>query len=253
MIKKLIVGNWKMNLSVAESAALAGRVEKGADEYLDTVDVVVCPSFLAVATVAQAVKKLPIGVQDAYFADSGAFTGEVSAAQANEFAKYAIIGHSERRHIFGETNETVARKAAACLRNGLTPIICVGETQHEREEGETKQVLSDQLATGLTMLTSEDATKTIIAYEPVWAIGSGDSATPDQVAEAAVIITGVVKEMFGEEAASGLKLLYGGSVDADSAAAYLGTEGVDGLLVGGASIREHEFNSIIKKASDGKS
>lgn len=252
MRNKLIVGNWKMNLSVAESTDLAARVEKGVAKHLGSVDVVLCPAFIAVASVAKAIKKLPVGVQNVYFTDHGAFTGEVSAAQAGEVASYAIVGHSERRHLFGETNELVARKAAACLRNGLTPIICVGETQHEREDGETKQVINDQLATGLTMLTAEDMAKTVIAYEPVWAIGGGDHASPEQVAKALTVIRGVVREMFGEETVGSSRLLYGGSVDADSAGAYMGLEEVDGLLVGGASLNDHEFNAIVKKASDGK-
>ncbi|MEX0748820.1 MAG: triose-phosphate isomerase [Candidatus Saccharimonadales bacterium] len=252
MSKTLIAGNWKMHLTAEQSRGLAERVEKTAVKYSKAVDVVVCPTHVCLPAVAAVTKKLSVGAQNIYFADEGAFTGEVSANQVKEFVRYVIVGHSERRHVFGELNEMVARKAAACLRHNLTPIICVGEIGYERDHGETVQVLNDQIATGLTMLTAAEIEQIVIAYEPVWAIGTGENAKPEDVAAAARTINQAIQEMFGAAAASKCRILYGGSVTAATAASYLALEEISGLLVGGASLNEHEFNDIVEQASHDK-
>lgn len=251
MSRPLIAGNWKMHLNVQESCTLAEQVEAQARTYSDTVETAIFPSFIAISSVKPLVDSAVTGAQNVYFADEGAFTGEVAAAQVNDMADYAIVGHSERRYVFGETDETIARKTAACIRNHITPIVCVGETLHEREENETVQVLNDQISTGLTMVTSEDVAGSVIAYEPVWAIGTGENAQPEDVSSAIRTIRRAIGEMFGQKTADQVRLLYGGSVSAETAGSYLDLEEVDGLLVGGASLKEHEFNAIIERAANG--
>lgn len=241
-----------MNLGLEQSQSLAERVETAAAECAEEVETVVFPGLHALSSVKQDLDSTKLGTQNIYYADEGAFTGEVSAAQVAELATYALVGHSERRHIFGETDETIARKAAACIRNDITPFVCIGETQHEREEGETTQVLNDQIATNLTMLTSQDVIDSVIAYEPVWAIGTGNNARPDDVEEAFTIIRRAISETFGEKTAEAVRVIYGGSVSSDTAGAYLDLDSVDGLLIGGASLNYQEFNTIIKRAAHGK-
>lgn len=253
MSKKLIAGNWKMHLSVDDSRSLAEGVATSVADYTDSVDVVVCPGTVAITEVSRALKETPVqvGAQNIYHTDEGAFTGETSAVQIKDHAEYVITGHSERRQIFHETNEDVARKVAACIRSEMTPILCVGETGYERDHGETTQVINDQLATCLTMLVASDVEAMVVAYEPVWAIGTGENAKPDDVSRAVATIRSTIKEMFGEKSSQGTRVLYGGSVKADTAGSYLDLEGVDGLLVGGASLDENEFVSIVERASNG--
>lgn len=251
MSKPLIAGNWKMHLSEPESRGLAEQVEAQAAAYTDTVETAVFPSSIALSSVNSLVESTATGVQNIYFADEGAFTGEIAAAQVSDVVDYAIVGHSERRYIFGETDETVARKTAACIRNHITPIVCVGETLHERQENETVQVLNDQISTGLTMITSEDVAGSVIAYEPVWAIGTGENAKPEDVASAARTIDRAIGEMFGRKTADQVRVLYGGSVSSETAGSYLDLEEISGLLVGGASLKEHEFKAIIERAANG--
>lgn len=241
-----------MHLNVSQSCALAKRIEKQSRAFSEQVDTAIFPSMVAFSDVSSLVETTAPGVQNVYFADEGAFTGEVAAAQVAGQAGYAIVGHSERRYIFNETDETVARKAAACIRNGITPIICVGETQHEREENETVQVLNDQIATGLTMLTADDVIESVVAYEPVWAIGTGESARPEDTASAIQIIRRAIGEMFGQATKDTVRVLYGGSVTQNTAGTYLDLDEVDGLLVGGASLKEQEFNGIIERAAHGQ-
>lgn len=252
MSKPLIAGNWKMHLRLDQSQSLAEKVETCAAEYAEAVEVAVFPSMHALVRVEPQLEYAQLGAQNVYYADEGAYTGEVSATQAAELAGYAIVGHSERRYIFGENNETIARKTSACIRNGLSPLVCIGETQHEREEGETTQVINDQIATGLTMLTTDDVANITIAYEPVWAIGTGNYARPEDVESAIKTLRHAIRETFGQAAADSVRVLYGGSVNADTAGSYLDLDTVNGLLVGGASLREDEFNAIIKRAADGE-
>lgn len=250
MSKTLIAGNWKMNLAVSSAEELATGVEESAAQN-SAVEVAVFPSAHLLTTVEAQLHATALGIQNVYFADEGAFTGEIAAAQAAELVSYAIVGHSERRQMFSETDEMLARKMAACIRNGLTPILCVGETQHEREELETTQVLNDQLSTGLTMLTAEDVAQSVVAYEPVWAIGTGHNAKPEDVDAAIATIRHNIGESFGARAAESVRVLYGGSVDHESVGSYLDIDRVDGLLVGGASLDISQFSAIIERANSG--
>lgn len=247
--KKLIVGNWKMNLNTNEASLylhkLAGMIEVHRD-----VEVVVAPTLLALQSLSLQVnrRQFKLAVQNLYWRDHGAFTGEVSATQLRGVADYAIVGHSERRHIFGETNKDVRSKVQAAVRNNIKPILCIGETAGERTDGETNDVLHDQLVGGLANITSEELQEIAVAYEPVWAIGTGNNALPEDVKKAVRAIRSQIKHLYGAEAAKELRVLYGGSVTADSAASYLAVEGIDGLLIGGASLDAHAFSTIVEKA-----
>jgi triosephosphate isomerase len=247
-----------MNLDLASARALVSelRVRLGAAPKLD---VAVCPSFVYLFPMAKAVVDSPIhlGAQDCHHEPSGAFTGEISAAMVKETGcTYVILGHSERRHtigpegpdgrIHGETDEMVSRKCRAALAAGLTPIVCVGETLAQRDEGQTQEVLTRQVHGSLAGLDTAGLTRTVIAYEPVWAIGTGRNATPEQAQEAHLHIRTILGERFGRAAADGVRILYGGSVKADNAAALMKSADVDGALVGGASLKAPEFLSIIE-------
>lgn len=247
--KKLIVGNWKMNLTMHEASlyvhSLAGMVPVHRD-----VEVVLAPTLLTLQSLSLQVdhRQFKLAVQNLYWRDNGAFTGEVSAAQLHGLVDYAIIGHSERRHIFHETDKDIRNKVQAALRNGIKPILCIGETAGERTAGETKEVLHDQLIGGLANVTSDEMDVIAIAYEPVWAIGTGNNATPDDVRMAERAIRHQIKHLYGDAAANAVRVLYGGSVTAESAADYLAIEGIDGLLIGGASLNAHAFTAIVEKA-----
>lgn len=249
MRKKLIVGNWKMNFSVHEASLylhkLAGMVPVHRD-----VEVVLAPTMLAVQALSLQIDRhqFKLAVQNFYWRDHGAFTGEVSAAQLHGIADYGIIGHSERRHIFHETEKDIRNKVQAAMRSGIKPILCVGETAGERAEGETKAVLHDQLASGLANVTSDELEMITVAYEPVWAIGTGNNATVADVSRVTAAIRSQIKHLYGPAAAEQVRVLYGGSVTAASAADYLAINGIDGLLVGGASLDAHAFTDIVIKA-----
>lgn len=246
--KKLIVGNWKMNLTTQEASlylhSLAGIVKVRRD-----VEVVLAPTLLALQSLSLQVdrRQFKLAVQNLYWRDHGAFTGEVSAAQLHGIVNYAIVGHSERRHIFHETDKDTRNKVAAALRNHIVPILCIGETASERAMGETADVIHDQLIGGLANVTSEELEHIVIAYEPVWAIGTGDNALPHDVIKAVAAIRSQIKHLYGVKAVDSVRILYGGSVTASSAADYLAIDGIDGLLVGGASLDAHEFTEIISK------
>jgi len=247
--KKLIAGNWKMNLNTHEASLyvhkLAGMVKVHRD-----VEVVLAPTLLALQSLSLQIdrRQFKLAVQNLYWRDSGAFTGEVSAAQLHGVVDYAIIGHSERRHIFGETDKDIRAKVQAAIRNDIKPILCIGETAAERADGEANDVLHDQLVGGLANVTGEELENVAIAYEPVWAIGTGNNALPSDVEKAVTAIRSQIKHLYGAKAAGNVRILYGGSVKADSAADYLAVDGIDGLLIGGASLDAHEFNEIVKKA-----
>ena len=193
-------------------------------------------------------RKFKLAAQNAYYKDAGAFTGEVSFTMLRDLVHYCLIGHSERRHIFNETLEEVQDKVAAAYRNGITPILCVGETKTERLNKETNQVIEDQMTSALANITSSEIETLVIAYEPVWAIGTGDVATPDQARSAAKLIRNCVASMFGKEASEKVRILYGGSVTSDVSLSFLKTEGIDGLLVGGASLNYMQFSEIVDAA-----
>jgi triosephosphate isomerase (TIM) len=248
-IKKLIVGNWKMNLTVHESSLYLHKLGASLKNHR-TVEVVLAPSVLALQSLSlqKERKMFKLAAQNLYWKDEGAFTGEVSAHQLRGLVSYALIGHSERRHTFGEHDKDVRNKVQAAMRHGITPILCIGETAHERASKETSGVLHDQIVGGLANLTSEEVAEVVIAYEPVWAIGTGDNALPSDVDAAVHIIRRQIEHLYGRTTAAAVRVLYGGSVSSHNAGAYLASNAVDGLLVGGASLKAHEFETIVEAA-----
>jgi triosephosphate isomerase len=249
MSKKLIVGNWKMHFSTGQASLYLHKLDQVVPSYRD-VEVVLCPNMLALQSLSLQVnhRKFRLGAQNCYYEDAGAFTGEVSATQMRGLVHYIIVGHSERRHIFGETNKQIALKVQAVLRNGIQPILCVGETKHERREGEMAHVIHDQVVSGLRNVSSDEIENVVIAYEPVWAIGTGDVASTDDAVKAAKLIRKHVRALFGDKAAEQVRVLYGGSVDGSNDAGFMHAEGIDGLLVGGASLKAPVFRAIIESA-----
>lgn len=247
--KKLIIGNWKMNLNVHDSSLYLHRLAKNVKAHRN-VEVVIAPTMLALQTLSLQInhRQFKLAAQNFYWRDHGAYTGEVSATQLRGIVSYGLVGHSERRHVFQETDKDTRAKVQAAIRNGIRPILCVGETAGERAAGETSDAIHDQLLGGLANITSDELSDVIIAYEPVWAIGTGNNAVPTDVVQAVTSIRSQLKHLYGAKAADTVQVLYGGSVTADSAADYLAIEGVDGLLVGGASLDEKAFSSIIEKA-----
>jgi triosephosphate isomerase len=243
-------GNWKLNGSIAESIALATDVRNGV-ATLRNADVVVAPSFTALHAVAKRLEEGPVAVaaQNCHFEDKGAFTGEVSAPQlADVGCKYVILGHSERRQLFGELDAAVNLKTRAALRAGLSPIICVGETLAERDAGETLGRVQAQIEAAIADVSEADLARCLIAYEPVWAIGTGRTATPAQAQEVHAAIRATVARKFAGVAAS-LRILYGGSMKPDNVRALMAEADVDGGLVGGASLQAESFVRMVKEGS----
>lgn len=247
--KKLVVGNWKMNLGVHEASLYVHKLATLVKTHRN-VEVVLAPTTLTLQSLSLQVdhKQFKLAAQNLYWRDEGAFTGEVSARQLHGVAQYAIIGHSERRHIFGEHDKDIRNKVQAAVRNGINPILCIGETAGERAAGETLDILHDQLVGGLANVTSEELEDIAIAYEPVWAIGTGQNALPEDVERAERAIRSQLTHLYGEKAAKEVRVLYGGSVNKDSAAGYLATDGIDGLLIGGASLDGEVFAAIVEQA-----
>lgn len=251
-MKTYIVGNWKLNFTVGEASIYLHKILKTLPNYRD-VDVVVAPSLIALQPLSLQIDrhKMKLAAQNAFYRDYGAFTGEVSFSQLRGLVDYAIIGHSERRYILREDDKMVAKKVAAAIRNRITPILCIGETESERAFGETADVIRDQLIGGLSEVADDDLDKIIIAYEPVWAISSSKSAkiaTPDEVAEVVKLIRKVIADTYGKGLAEKVPVLFGGSVNTSNAGAYLTVPGVNGLLIGGASLILNEFVDIIETA-----
>ena len=247
--KKLIVGNWKMNLTVHEASLYVHKLASAVKNHRN-VEVVLAPSMLGLQSLSLQVERrqFKLAAQNLYWRDEGAFTGEVSAHQLRGLVEYALIGHSERRHIFGEHDKDVRAKVQAAVRHGITPILCVGETAHERATGETAGVLHDQIVGGLANLTADEVSELVVAYEPVWAIGTGDNAVPADVEAAIKLIRRQIEHLYGKTVAATVRVLYGGSVNAANANSYLMAEGVDGLLVGGASLKAEEFAQMTELA-----
>lgn len=250
----LIVGNWKMYKTLKDGQELAVALRR--ELYnVENVEIVICPPYTLLAYLADALEasNIALGGQDAYWQEEGAFTGEVSPLMLRDAGcKFVIIGHSERRQYFCETNEVVNKKLKASLRNGLTPIFCVGETLAEREAGKTFQVLDDQVKNGLKDMAEADIAGLIIAYEPVWAIGTGKTAAPAEAQEAHKYIRNLLKMMYNEEVSSAVRILYGGSVKPENIAALMNEPDVDGGLVGGASLKAETFIGIVKGAGSVK-
>ena len=256
-MKTYIVGNWKLNFNVGEASIYLHKLLKKIPNYRD-LEVVVAPSTIAIQPLSLQVDrhKMKLGAQNAFYRDYGAFTGETSFTQLRGVVDYCIIGHSERRHIFGEDDKMVAKKVAAAIRNKITPILCIGETESERAFGETADVIRDQLIGGLSEVSDDELDKVIVAYEPVWAISSTKAsklAAPDDIADAVKLIRKNLTEVYGEKVAEKVPVLFGGSVNPSNAGAYLTVPGVNGLLIGGSSLILSEFIDIIEVAKRVKS
>lgn len=251
--KKLIVGNWKMHLNVSQASLYLHRLQEKVPHHTD-VEVVLTPSLLALQPLSVQLdrKKFRLAAQNAYFKDEGAFTGEVSFTMLRDLVHYVIVGHSERRIHFNESLELVRDKVAAALRNEITPILCVGETQVERRAGETRQVLHDQVASAVSHLTTAEAESIVIAYEPIWAISTfgHQIAKPDEVKKEMDFIRHQIYGLFGKKVSEKIRVLYGGSVDDHIAGGYLSIEGCDGALIGGASLNYEKFARIVEMAHD---
>lgn len=248
--KTFIAGNWKMNKTVAEAAELLAALAARTGQT-GQVDVAVCPPFTTLASAVAALKDSPVmvGAQNVHWAESGAFTGEISAAMLKELAvDCVIIGHSERRQYFGETDATVNQRTKAALAAGLLPIVCVGETLAEREAGQTEQVVKTQTEAGLAGIDPAQAARITLAYEPVWAIGTGKTATPEMAQDVHAFLRGVLVAMFGSETAGQIRIQYGGSMKPDNAAELLAQPDIDGGLIGGASLKAEDFLAIVASA-----
>lgn len=247
--KKIIIGNWKMNLNMHEASLYLHQLSKIVKVRRD-VEVVLAPTTLTLQSLSLQVnlRQFKLAAQNFYWRDHGSYTGEVSATQLRGIVQYGLVGHSERRHVFNETDKDIRNKVAAAIRNGIRPILCVGETAWERSNGETHDVLRDQLNCALANITSGELDQVIIAYEPVWAIGTEQNALPADVTAAVRAIRKQIEHLYGANIADTIQVLYGGSVTADSAADYLNLSGIDGLLVGAASLDVHMFCEIIEKA-----
>ncbi|HNR66699.1 MAG TPA: triose-phosphate isomerase [bacterium] len=248
MRKRIIAGNWKMNKTVSEAAALAEQLARK-NHDADLVEVVVCPPFTSLAAVRDALKGTAIGLgaQNMHWEKSGAYTGEISAEMVvSTGCRYVIIGHSERRQYFAESDEMVNRKILAALQTELTPIVCVGELLDERQSDQTEIVINRQVRGAFAHLDDVQASRVVLAYEPVWAIGTGQVATPEQAQEVHAFIRSLIRQMYGDAVADGLRIQYGGSMKASNAAELLRQPDVDGGLIGGASLDADSFWGIVK-------
>jgi triosephosphate isomerase len=255
MSRTLVVANWKMHLNASQASLLLHRLHERIKIYRD-VEVVLAPSMLVLQPLSVQIdrRKFRLAAQNAYQKDEGAFTGEVSFTMLQDLVHYAIIGHSDRRYKFGEDLPMIRDKVSAAVRNGISPILCVGETRHEKRGGETQQVIHDQLITGLSDLVARDLENVVIAYEPVWALSSGtdyshhEIPTPDRIEKAVKTIRNNIEQLFGPKAAKRVRILYGGSASSSTAFGMMSIEGIDGLLVGGASLNYVEFSRIVDAA-----
>ncbi len=247
----LVMGNWKMHGTLAEARALAGAIRDSLKRPRG-VDVVLCPPFTVLAAVAEVLAGSPIrvGGQNCHWEASGAHTGEISPAMlVDAGSRYVLVGHSERRREMGETDEQINRKAHAALAHGLTPVLCIGETADERRQGLTFTTVEGQLRAGLAGLAPEAIVKLVLAYEPVWAIGTGVNATPAQAAEVHGYLRGLLSELTSKETAQLIRIVYGGSVKADHVDALAAEPEIDGALVGGASLNAQGFVAIARKTA----
>ena len=250
--KVIIAGNWKMNKNAAEGRELveALKAELQCSCY-DQVDIVVCPPFTTIGAVVEAAKgsRIKVGAQNIHWAANGAFTGEISGDMLKTSGvEYVIIGHSERRQYFGETDATVNGRLKAAIAAGLKPIVCIGELLEEREGGLTEKVLTTQIRGGFDGISAEDMAEIVVAYEPVWAIGTGKTATPDIAQETHAHIRKELAAMFGEEVAAKVRIQYGGSMKADNARELVAQADIDGGLIGGAALKADSFVALINEA-----
>jgi triosephosphate isomerase len=245
----LIAGNWKMNTTVDEATALVGKMIEALDK-IENVEKVFCPPFVSLAAVAEIVKdsSIKLGAQNMHFEDKGAYTGEVSPLMLAGLCKFVIIGHSERRQYFNETDEIINKKLKAALRYEIKPILCIGEKLEENEAGMTEEVVSHQLESALTDVFNPSGT--VIAYEPVWAIGSGRSANSEQANKTINLIRQRVADLYDKAVAQNIRILYGGSVTDENIAEFIKQTEIDGALVGGASLKTEQFINIVRQTSE---
>jgi len=251
MRKKIIAGNWKMNVKPSETAALVKGVAEATKGFAN-VEVVCCTPAIDIpaAVAAAAGTNVGVGAENAHWEEKGAFTGEISTGMlVDAGAKYVIVGHSERRQYFGETDETVNKRARAVMAAGLTAIVCIGETLEEREAGRLVEVIERQMNVGLKDVTAADCAKLVIAYEPVWAIGTGKTATPDQAQEVHALIRATLAKLVGAETAETVRIQYGGSMKPSNAAELLAKKDIDGGLIGGAALKAADFAGIVAAAN----
>lgn len=249
MGKTLIAGNWKMNNTVPESLKLFASLQHNIKNIPDNMDVVIIPPFTSLYNLSVSLQesRIQMGAQDIFWEDTGAYTGAISGVQLKDVGcKFVLIGHSERRKYFGETDATVNKKVFAALRNELVPIVCVGETIEERESGKAEEVVETQLKAGLAEIPLRDAANIAIAYEPVWAIGTGKTATSAQAQEMHHFIRNMIEKKFDSPTASKIRIIYGGSVNAANSSSLLTQKDIDGALVGGASLKGSEFADIVR-------
>ena len=245
MRKPIIVGNWKMNKTIAATKAFVEAVDP---EVTDKADWGIATPYLALQAAKEGTKKLLVAAENCHFKDSGAYTGEVSVEMLKEIGvEWVILGHSERRQYFGETDETVNAKMIQVLKNDMTPIVCVGETLEQYEAGTTKDVVKTQVVAAYKDVCPKCAARSVIAYEPVWAIGTGKSASVEIAENCCKIVRDQVKVMYGEEAAEKVRIQYGGSVKPNNIVEYMAQPDIDGALIGGASLKEDSFTEIIEK------
>ncbi len=252
MRKKIVAANWKMNMLQAEAGEFVKDLLLEIGD-ISAVEVVIVPPFTAIARVTESLgraQNIKVGAQNMYWEHGGAFTGEISAAMLRDlFVRYVVLGHSERRQLFRETDEIVNRKVRAALEATLRPIVCVGETLEQREKGSVEKILSLQLKGSLASLTAKDLHETVIAYEPVWAIGTGRNATPEQAQEAHAFVRETLRQLWDENTADRVRIQYGGSVKPENAAALMSQPDIDGALVGGASLDPRSFAQIVQSAA----
>jgi len=244
----MIAGNWKMNTTVSEAIDLVNDMGPGLDE-IDGIVKVICPPFVSLAVVKELIEgsSIKLGAQNLYFAEKGAYTGEISPLMLVELCEFVIIGHSERRQYFSETSEIVNKKVQASLKIGLKPILCIGERLEENETGRTEEVVTEQLRSSLAGVNNPNGLT--IAYEPVWAIGTGKAASGEQANETIGLIRRNISALYNKDIAQNMLILYGGSVTADNAAEFMQQPEIDGALVGGASLKADQFVSIVKQTS----
>jgi len=249
--KPFVAGNWKMNKTATEARELVSDLVSQLN-ILETVECALCPPFTNLWPVKEllAGTEIGLGAQNMYWEVSGAFTGEISPTMLSEVCDFVILGHSERRQYFGETNETVNRKVKAALEVGLNPIVCIGETLEENQASQTADVVNRQVREGLSGLSPSDGAKLVIAYEPIWAIGTGLAATPEDAnAIHKKVVRAALKEMFGETVSQSIRILYGGSVKPSNAVVFFDQSDIDGALVGGASLKADSFAAIAEAAA----
>jgi len=248
MRRRIIAGNWKMHNNLSDSQNLVTKLVNGLNSKNITREVIICPPYTSLTEVSNLLKgtKIKLGAQNMHFEDKGAFTGEISADMLKSVGcNYVILGHSERRNIFGETDELINKKIKKALNSDLTPIFCVGESLEQRENGTTNAVIKNQISEGIKELSEDEVNKIIIAYEPIWAIGTGKTATPEQAQEVHEFIRSILETTFNNQTSENVPVLYGGSVKPGNAVDLLAKADIDGALVGGACLDADSFISII--------